>query len=78
MSYYTISSAEAMEKIMQQQKEMDLLKIRLKRTVNASYNALLEMSAWMGIPEKKRHAQIEELMSNVKFCAENNMSEDKV
>ena len=78
MSYYTISSAEAMEKIMQQQKEMDLLKIRLKRTVNASYNALLEMSAWMGIREKSRHAKIEELMSKVKFCAVNNMSEDKV
>lgn len=51
--------------------DVDDLKIRLKRTVNAAYHALLEMSAWMGIPEKKRHAMIESLMDNVRYCAEN-------
>lgn len=51
------------------EKETDL-SVKLQRTVDAAYHALLEMSAWMGIPEKKRHAQIEEFMSNVKFCAE--------
>ena len=58
--------------------DLELTNIRLKRTVSAAYHALLEMSAWMGIPEKKRHAQIEELMSNVRFCAENNMPDDHV
>lgn len=56
--------------------DLELAEIRLKRTVSAAYHALLGMSAWLGIPEKKRHAQIEELMSNVKFCAENNVPDD--
>lgn len=47
--------------------------VRLKRTVNAAYYALLEMSAWMGIPEKKREKQIEQGMENVKYCAENDL-----
>jgi len=47
--------------------------VRLKRTVNTAYHALLEMSAWLGIPEEKRHKHIEELMSNVKYCAENDL-----
>ncbi len=53
--------------------ELDSLSTKIQRTVNAAYHALLEMSAWMGIPEKKRHAQIEELMSNVKYCAEHDL-----
>lgn len=49
------------------------LSVKLQRTVNAAYHALLEMSAWMGIPEKKRHTWIEEAMSNVKYCAEHDL-----
>ena len=49
--------------------------VKLKRTVNAAYHALLEMSAWMGIPEKKRMKQIYHLMENVKYCAENDLRE---
>lgn len=47
--------------------ELKLVQIRLERTVNAAYHALLEMSAWLGIPEKKRMAHIKELMSNIEF-----------
>lgn len=53
--------------------ELDSLNSRLNRTVNAAYHALLEMSAWMGIPESKRMLQIKELMSNVTYCAENDL-----
>lgn len=60
------------------QEENKLIKIRLERTVDAAYHALLEMSAWMGLPESKRQHQIEEHMSNVKFCAENNVPGDEV
>lgn len=49
------------------------LETRLKRTVSAAYYALLETTAWMGIPEHKRHAWIEEMMSNVRYCAENDL-----
>lgn len=49
------------------------LEIRLKRTVNAAFHALLEMTAWMGIPEGKRKKQIEYLMENIKYCAENDL-----
>lgn len=56
--------------------ELKLAQIRLERTVNAAYHALLEMSAWLGIPEKKRMAHIKELMSNIEFCAKNNMPQD--
>ncbi len=57
-------------------KELMLAEIRLSRTVDAAYHALLEMSAWMGIPQSKRMAHIKEHMSNVIFCAENNVPED--
>lgn len=60
--------------------EMDLLRaenenlsVKIQRTVNAAYHALLEMSAWLGIPEKKRNGQIKCLMENVKFCAEHDL-----
>lgn len=49
------------------------LSIKIQRTVNAAYHALLEISAWMGIPEKKRHKWIEEAMSNVKYCAKHDL-----
>lgn len=58
--------------------ELELTKIRLERTVDAAYHALLEMSAWMGIPESKRQAHIQEHMSNVIFCAKNNLPDDPV
>jgi hypothetical protein len=45
------------------------LNIKLQRTVDAAYKALLEMSAFVGIPEEKRHKQIEYLMENVRSCA---------
>jgi hypothetical protein len=53
--------------------EVESLSIKIQRTVNASEHALLEMSAWMGIPEKKREAQIEALMENVHYCAEHDL-----
>lgn len=49
------------------------LSIKLQRTVSAAYHALLEMSAWMGIPEDKRHERIKYLMENVKYCAEHDL-----
>lgn len=55
--------------------ERESLSVKLQRTVDAAYHALLEMSAWMGIPEKKREKQIEEYMSNVKYCAEHDLRE---
>jgi uncharacterized coiled-coil DUF342 family protein len=60
----------ANKRIVDLEAERDDLSVKLQRTVSAAYHALLEMTAWMGMPEKKRHAQIEEYMSNVKFCAE--------
>ena len=53
--------------------QIQVLSVKLQRTVNAAYHALLEMSAWMGIPESKRAAQIESVMSNVRFCAEHDL-----
>ena len=49
------------------------LECRLSRTVNAAYFALLEITAWMGIPEHNRHKMIKEMMENVKYCAENDL-----
>ena len=59
----------------QMKKETTELSIKLQRTVNAAYHALLEMSAWMGIPEEKRQKQIEYQMENVKYCAEHDLRE---
>lgn len=50
--------------------ELDHTKIANSRSVDAAYHALLAISAWMGIPEKKRADYIEEQMSNVRFCAD--------
>lgn len=61
---------------MSEAEELRLANIRLLRTVNAAYHALLAATAFMGIKESKRHAFIEEHMSNVKFCAENNVADD--
>jgi hypothetical protein len=55
------------------QSEATGLSVKLQRTVNAARGALLEMSAWMGIPEKKRQKQIELGMENVKYCAEHDL-----
>jgi hypothetical protein len=49
------------------------LSIKLQRTVNAARHALLEMSAWLGIPDNKREKQIEYLMGNVSYCAEHDL-----
>ncbi len=49
------------------------LSVKLQRTVNAAESALFEMSAWMGIPEKKRATRVKELMENVQFCAEHDL-----
>lgn len=51
------------------------LETKLSRTVSAAFHALLEMSAWMGIPEKKRIKQVNYLMENVTYCAENDCRE---
>lgn len=55
------------------EKERDDLSIKLQRTVSAAFHALLETTAWLGIPEAKRDAHIEEAMSNVKYCAEHDL-----
>lgn len=55
-----------------EEKETDL-SIKLQRTVNAAYHALLEMSAFLGIPEHKRAKQIEQQMENVRYCAEHDL-----
>lgn len=49
------------------------LELRLTRTVDAAFCALLEMSAFLGIPGKKRKKQIDYLMENVRYCAENDL-----
>lgn len=67
-----------MSELLGNSEELELTKIRLERTVDAAYHALLEMSAWMGIPESKRQAHIQEHMSNVIFCAKNNLPDDPV
>lgn len=53
--------------------EVENLSIKLQRTVNAAHSALLETTAWMGIPEKKRDNQINQAMENVKYCAEHDL-----
>lgn len=58
--------------------KLRLAEIRLRRTLDAAYHALLEMTGAMGIPEKRRFALIEEFMGNVIFCAENNVPVDYV
>lgn len=58
--------------------KLRLAEIRLLRTVDAAYHALLAATAWMGIKESKREAFIAEHMSNVKFCAENNVACDYI
>jgi hypothetical protein len=61
-----------MEDLLDQIEDRD---VKLKRTVNAAFHALLEMSAWMGIPEKKRQKYIDSHMENVRYCAENDLRE---
>lgn len=48
--------------------ELEKAKIRIERGRSAAFFALLEMSAWLGIPEKKRMTQVRNYMSNVNFC----------
>lgn len=60
--------------LMDMKKDYDKLLVRLERTKSAAYHALLEMSAWLGIPEHKRKAQIEYLMKNVNYCADTDIS----
>jgi vacuolar-type H+-ATPase subunit D/Vma8 len=62
--------------VVERNEEIRLLQIRLARTVSAAYHSLLEMSAWMGIPEHKRQRQIEIHMDNVRYCAQYNVFED--
>ncbi len=47
-----------MSELLGNSEELELTKIRLERTVDAAYHALLEMSAWMGIPESKRQCPV--------------------
>ena len=51
------------------------LLVRKDRTVSAAFHALLEMSAWLGVPQDKRMKQIEHLMEGVKFRAEKDVDE---
>lgn len=62
---------DACAKLMRE--EITEISIKLQRTVNAAHGALLETTAWMGIPENRRAKHIEEAMSNVKYCAEHDL-----
>jgi hypothetical protein len=42
----------------------------LKISEEFMYFGLLEMSAWMGIPEKKREQQVQEILSNYQYKIE--------
>lgn len=57
-------------RIAQLENESDHLKIANSRSVDAAYYALLEISAWLGIPEKKRDEYVKQQMENVIFCAD--------
>ncbi len=59
------------------EEKLRLAEIRLERTQHAAWCALMEMSAWLGLPEKRRNQHIESLMENVKFCAKNNVEGDE-
>lgn len=55
----------------------DKLLVRIERTKSAAYHALLQMSAWIGIPEHKRMEQIKYLMENVNYCADIDIQDDE-
>lgn len=57
--------------------ENKLMQIRLARTVDAAYHAMLEITGGLGIPERNREKMIADHMSNVRFCAKNNLREDE-
>jgi hypothetical protein len=68
---YQFSVTEMLEqKLAAQEREVEKYKNANARVVDAAYHALLEMSAWLGINQSKRMSYIEELMSNVRFCAD--------
>lgn len=69
---YTKSVLPALARIAELEESNRLLKIANERTVSAAYHALLEMSAWLGINQSKRISHIDNLMENVKFCADEN------
>lgn len=80
VEHLTKELGEEREKSIQLQRELDEAKaeienlsIKLQRTVSAAYGALLETTAWMGIPEKKRENHINSAMGNVKHCAEHDL-----
>lgn len=57
--------------------EYDKLLVRIERTKSAAYHALLQMSAWIGIPEHKRMEQIKHLMVNINYCADIDIQDDE-
>lgn len=70
-----IEKAKMQKKYDELEDKVNDLETKLSRTVSAAFHALLEMSAWMGIPEKKRIKQVDYLMENVTYCAENDCRE---
>lgn len=54
-------------------KENESLGVKLNRTVSAAYHGMLELTAYMGIPQSKRENIIKEQMSNVEYCAANDL-----
>lgn len=65
-----IEALPALARIAELEESNRLLKIANERTVSAAYHALLEMSAWLGINQSKRISHVDNLMENVKFCAD--------
>lgn len=62
------------------EKREDIIEIlvnEFSRAIDGSYHALLEMTAWLGIPEKKRMKAVEHSMENILFIYNNAMNEIK-
>ncbi len=72
-SAYEQANKDAQEALGTLKELNEILSIKLQRTVSAAYSALLEISAWLGIPDEKRLNYIETAMENVKFCAEHDL-----
>lgn len=59
------------------EKKLEIAETELKRMLHANYISLLEATAYMGIPEKKRDAFIESHLSNAKFICEKALEQIK-
>jgi len=65
-----------MDKTQELEQKLRLVNIRLERTKEAAYYAMLRITAYMGIPEAKRLEWIKEEMDNLIYSADNNLPQD--